>query len=151
ELPHAAGDGAVAAHHVGEALAGLGAGFVDGAGIAVEEDAAGLIGTFEDDAFLFAFGGVIVEELLRRGAEEFSQAFDVALGDGDGGDAAAVGADGAVDLLLDFLADAAEDAVGVIARLHEAAEALVVAALLFAFDADLDQVGQHSFRVAGRR
>src|ERR1017187_9638588 len=143
KLPHAAGDGAGAAHHVREALAGIGAGVIHGAVVAVEEDAAGLLGAAQNTAFVFAFGGVIGHKADRRYAQIASQTFDIAIRDGDGRDPAAVGALGAIDLIFDALSDAAEDAVGVVVRLHEAAELEILVALLLTEEADLHEAGEH--------
>ena len=69
--------------------------------------------------------------------------FDVAPGQLGGGGAAAIAADGAIDLVLNALGDAAQDAVAVVARFHEAAEAEVFVALLLAEHLDLHQVRDH--------
>src|ERR1022692_3191775 len=144
ELPHAAGDGAVAAHHVWKALANVGACIVDRACRAVQKYAAGLFGATKDGAFVLAFGGVPGEERGRRHAQMPREPLDIALGHLHGRHAATVGAHRAIDLLLDALGDAAQDAIGMVVRFHVPPEALVFVPLLFAEQADLHQVGDHA-------
>src|ERR1035438_4390160 len=76
ELPHAAGDGAVAAHYVRKSLAGLGARIVDRACRAVQRCAAGLLGAAEDGAFVLALGGVFGEERGGCDAQMTREALD---------------------------------------------------------------------------
>src|SRR5579871_136594 len=143
ELPHSAGNGAGAADHVRKSLAGLGTLLVDRAGVAIEEDAPTVRGAAQDSAFFRALGGVFGEELCGLDPQEACQALHVALGDGSGGDSAAVRALGAIDLLFDLFGDAAQNAVGVVACFHVAPEAFIFGALLFAEETDLDEIGDH--------
>src|ERR1035438_3605561 len=146
-IPHPGTQGAGAAHQVGVALADVGAGFVDAAEVAIQENAAGAFGPLQDAGAVFRVErGVVAEELVGLDAQVAGQAVDVAVGDAGGGDTAAVGAGGAIHLILDALGDAAEDAVAVVVvvvRLHVGAEAAVFVGLLLSEQLDLDEVGDH--------
>ena len=117
----------------GKLLAAFGAGVVDGAFVAGQKDAAGLLVAAQDQPFFFALRDVIRHEARGLDVEISGEPLDVAFGHFGGGDAAAVGALRAIDLLFDAFGDAAQNAIRMIAiRLHVLAEALVLGALLFA-------------------
>ena len=71
---------------------------------AVEEHAAGRLGPSQNASFFLALHGVLSQECRRRHAEVFRQTLDVALTQTHRGHAAAIGANRAIDLLLDLLA-----------------------------------------------
>jgi hypothetical protein len=129
---------------VRKALADVRPRLVDRTLVAVQEDAAGLLLALQDAALLIALDGILGEEASRRDSHVARKSLDIALRDLDSRDLAAVRAYGAVDLVLDAFRDPAEDAVGVIPRLQEAAEPHVLVPLLLAERLDLDQVGDHA-------
>ncbi len=98
----------------------------------------------QDPAFVLAHNRIIAAKFGNGGAQEARESLDIAVGNGDGGGLAAVGALGAIDLRLDLLRDFAQDAVGVAVVLQIAAEALVFGPFLLALQADLHQVGEHA-------
>lgn len=149
ELPHATGDGAVAADQVREPLAGFGPRLVDRTCVSVEKDATVRVVAFEDEAFIFGRSGEALEKLGGAHAQVIDEAADIALIQFCGRDAAAVGADGAVNLIFDALSDAAQDAVRVVARFQVAAEPLVFGAFLLTQRPDLDEIGDHDPSVTG--
>ena len=128
-------------------FASVGASFVDGTEIAVKEDAAVFV-AFEDAAFVFGFNGIFADEFGFRDAQEMREAFSVAFGDLGGGDAAAVGASGAIDLLFDPLGDGFEPTLDKVVAFEPGAELLVIRALLFAETFDLDKIGEHYLPVS---
>ena len=132
-----------------EVAANRRAGVVDGALVAGEEDAGAILVPLQVEAVLARLR-VVFAELRIPDAEMLGEFQDVAVLELDGGLAAAVGADGAVDLRLDVLGDAAEfellEAVG----FQMLAKTLVFRAFLLAKPADLDQVVNHSFYYRAR-
>src|SRR5690242_8082191 len=143
ELPHAAGDGAVAANQMREALAVSGARFVHGALVSFEEYAASSLNAAQDQLAVAGGHGVPLEELLLRNAEVAGQMFDIALHNSGLRHAAAFGAGAAIDGVLNFLGFANELALHVIVRLDPAAKAEILVQLLFAHAPDLNQIGEH--------
>ena len=143
QFPHAAFEGSGAFEQMREAFAIAGAGFVDGAFVALEELAA-LGVAAEDQDPVIVLSGVFVQEGFLRESEEVGQLLDVAFDNGDVGDAAAFGALAAIDGVGDFFGGFAELAFDEGSRLHILAEAAVFVALLFAEPLDLHQVGNHS-------
>gem|GEM_PF-3957268 len=135
---------------MGESLAIAGAGLVDGALVAVEEDAAGLA-ALEDHFAAGAFHGVLPDKLGGLDAEESGEMFDVAFGEFDFGDAAAFGALAAVDLIVDFFRGAAELALDPLAGFEVLAKAQIFLAVFFAEAADLHEIGDHTFIIAAKR
>src|SRR5580693_4669445 len=101
ELPHTAGDRPLPSHQMRETLAGVRPGFVNRAEIAIQEDAAVLLTAPQDPAFVLAHNRIIAAKFGNRGAQEARESLDIAVGNGDGGGLAAVGAVGAIDLRLD--------------------------------------------------
>ncbi len=143
-VPHATDEGAVAFDEMRELLAGLGAGFVDGAEIAFEKDAAVFV-ALEDAAFVRNIDGVVAQKFAEFHAEVAGEMLGVAVGDGGGGDAAAVGAGGAIDGVFDLLGDGFEAALDEVVAFHPGAEAAIIVALFFTEPFDLDEVGYEGF------
>lgn len=142
QIPHPAFERPRAAQKVREALAIAGASFVDGALFAVEEYTT-TFGAFEDGLAVLAGRRVLGEKALLGDAEEAGELFNVAVDDLDLGYAATFGASAAVDRGLDLFGGAAELALDEGVGLDPLAEAEVFGAQLFAFAADLDEVGDH--------
>src|SRR5581483_385591 len=117
ELPHAAGDRSVAAHHMRKAAARVGAIVVNRTRRAVEEDASGLVGAAQDQALFRVLYGVFRQEARRGDPQMPGKVLDVALGEFHRRHTATIRADGAIDLFLDTFGDPAQNAVAVIARL----------------------------------
>src|ERR1017187_4507719 len=132
QLPHAAHDRSVAAHHVGKFLAAFGARVVDGAFVAAQEDAAGLLVAPQDETLLLALHHVFRHYARRLDAEIPPQALHVALRHLRRRHPAAVAALQAIDRVFNTLGNPAQDAVRVIEALHVLAETFVFRPLLFA-------------------
>src|ERR1700728_4509115 len=126
-----------------EALAGFRTRFVDGAGGAFEKHAAGFLGSPQDGPFVLALGRIPGQECGGRDAKIAREAIHIALGKLHRGHTAAVRAHGTIDLLLNALRNAAQDAVRVGARLQVPPEAFVLRPLLFAQQLNLHQVRNH--------
>lgn len=127
-----------------EVLAGGGAGFVDGAESAIEEDAAALGGSFEDEPLVCGFLAIVSEETVDGDAEELCQADNVTFEQTSGGDFATVGTGSAINCILNGSGGAAEANLDVTMPLQMLAESPVFGAFLLAEAANLHQVGNHS-------
>lgn len=127
-----------------EVLAGGGAGFVDGTESTIEENAAALGGSFEDESFVCGFLAIVCEKAGDGDAEKPSQTGYVAFEQPRGGNLAAVGTDSAINGILDGFGGAAEANLDVAMPLQVLAESLVFSAFLLAEPANLHQVGDHS-------
>jgi len=125
-----------------EELAGARAGVVDRAEIAFEEDAAAF-GSSQDAALLGAFHGVALLNFIGRQSQKARQALDVPVLDLCRGEAAAIGALRAVDLLFYLLGKCAESAFDEVVALEPGAEAHIFLALFFAETPDLHKVRHH--------
>ena len=143
ELPHPEGDGALASDEMREVAADGGACVVDGALGAGEEDAGAVLVALEVEQAIVAGLGVVLAELCVLHAKEFGQLGDVAVEKLNRCLTAAVGANGAVDLRLDVLGDAAEFELLKTMTFQVFAKTLVFRAFLLAEPADLDQVVNH--------
>src|SRR6185369_10289244 len=78
ELPHAAGDRSVAAHHMREAAAGIRALVVNGTRGAVQEHASAFVGAAQNRPLLGILHGVLSLECRLRDAKVARQMLDVA-------------------------------------------------------------------------
>ncbi len=146
-MPHPANERAVAFHQVREEFAGLGAGGIDRAKIAFQKNTAVRV-ALENSAFFGRFRGVFAQELFRLHAEVTGEAVRITFGDRSRGDAAAIGAGGAVDGCFDALSDRLQSPFDEVVTLHPGAKAAVFFALLFAESLDLDKIRGELFRQA---
>lgn len=116
--------------------------FIDGAEAAFEKDTA-IDVALEDEPLFFIGDGVSPYEIGPGEAKKPRDVFDIALLKAHGSLAAAVGALGTVDLILDVLSDAAELAFDEFILLEVLAQALIFGALARPQPVDLNQVRNH--------
>jgi hypothetical protein len=120
---------------------------VNGALVAAQKDATGFR-SLQDQAFFLALDSVIAQELRGLKSQGFRYFFHITLRELGGGNAAAIRALRTISLLFDFLRDGAEPALNEAVTLQVMPELLVFSALLLAQAADLDEIGEHTFRIA---
>ena len=123
--------------------------FVHSTLCAVQEDAS-LPSLFQDAVAFCVFGGVFRDELFPADPQKLCKFLDIAFGGFDRRNAAAVRALLAINLLLNARGDFLQTPFDIIMRFEMSTKAEILVPLCLSQTADLDEIGNHTTKVAHR-